>query len=197
MIEERYELAVGRIREIRTEQTVDGVFCDYFQKLADFVIMIDELRNVLSDGSYDALPMEELKRWNRRLYYDILPEQSYANPAFAVQAMGEGHGLLLSFLYAELRGMIVYAFEGKTEYLDILMELFLEVYNQYEEGAPEAKNIRDILYWYASDYCDVFVADRIREQILPEESFAAEIIRESDISDFRYLYRFGEYVSEN
>ena len=48
MIEERYELAVGRIREIRTEQTVDGVFCDYFQKLADFVIMIDELRNVLS-----------------------------------------------------------------------------------------------------------------------------------------------------
>lgn len=200
MIEERYELAVGRIREIRTEQTVDGVFCDYFQKLADFVIMIDELRNVLSDGSYDALPMEELKRWNRRLYYDILPEQyeeSYANPAFAVQSMGEEHGVLLSFLYAELRGMIVYAFEGRTEYLDILMELFLEVYNQYEEGAPEAKNIRDILYWYASDYCDVFVADRIREQILPEESFAADIIRESDISDFRYLYRFGEYVSEN
>ena len=73
MIEERYELAVGRIREIRTEQTVDGMFQDYFQKLADFVIMIDELRNVLSDGSYNDLSMEELRRWNQRLYFDILP----------------------------------------------------------------------------------------------------------------------------
>ena len=79
MIEERYELAVGRIREIRTEQTVDGMFQDYFQKLADFVIMIDELRNVLSDGSYNDLSMEELRRWNQRLYFDILPEQYEKN----------------------------------------------------------------------------------------------------------------------
>ena len=95
MIEERYELAVGRIREIRTEQTVDGMFQDYFQKLADFVIMIDELRNVLSDGSYNDLSMEELRRWNQRLYFDILPEQyekSYANPAYAVRALGKEYG---------------------------------------------------------------------------------------------------------
>lgn len=200
MIEERYELAVGRIREIRTEQTVDGAFRDYFQKLADFVIMIDELKNVLSDGSYYDFPMDELKEWNQRLYFDILPEQyekSYANPACAVEVMGEEYGALLSFLYTELRAMIVYAFEERTEYLDILMELFIEIYNQFEEGVPEVKNIRDILYWYASDYCDVFVADRIREQILPEESFAADIIRNSDLGDLRYLYRFGEYVSEN
>ena len=200
MIEERYELAVGRIREIRTEQTVDGMFQDYFQKLADFVIMIDELRNVLSDGSYNDLSMEELRRWNQRLYFDILPEQyekSYANPAYAVKVLGKEYGSLLSFLYAEIRGMIVYAFEGRTEYLDILMELFIEIYNQFEEELPEEKSVKDILYWYASDYCDVFVADRIREQILPEESFAADIIRDSDLSDLRYLYRFGEYVGEN
>ena len=200
MIEERYELAVGRIREIRTEQTVDGMFQDYFQKLADFVIMIDELRNVLSDGSYNDLSMEELRRWNQRLYFDILPEQyekSYANPAYAVKVLGKEYGSLLSFLYAEIRGMIVYAFEGRTEYLDILMELFIEIYNQFEEELPEEKSVKDILYWYASDYCDVFVADRIREQILPEESFAADIIRDNDLSDLRYLYRFGEYVGEN
>ena len=200
MIEERYELAVGRIREIRTEQTVDGMFQDYFQKLADFVIMIDELRNMLSDGSYNDLSMEELRRWNQRLYFDILPEQyekSYANPAYAVKVLGKEYGSLLSFLYAEIRGMIVYAFEGRTEYLDILMELFIEIYNQFEEELPEEKSVKDILYWYASDYCDVFVADRIREQILPEESFAADIIRDSDLSDLRYLYRFGEYVGEN
>lgn len=200
MIEERYELAVGRIQEIRTEQTVDEKFRDYFQEMAGFVTMIDELKSVLSNDSFYALSMDELKQWNERLYFDILPgqyEKSYANPAYAVKMIGEEYGAVLSFLYTELRGMIAYVFEGKTEYLDILMELFIEIYNQFEGEEPEAKNILDILYWYSSDYCDVFVADRIREQILPEESFAADIIRESDLSDLRYLYRFGEYVSEN
>lgn len=201
MTDERYELAIGRIREIKAEQTVDVGFRDYFQKMADFVIMIDELKKELSDGSYDALEIEDLKKWNRRLYRDILPEnydKSFADPSFAVKKLGEEYGALLSFLYTELRGMIVYTFENKTEYLDILMELFIEIYNQFEESAlPEVKNIREIIYWYASDYCDVFVADRVKEQLLPEESYASGIILHSDLSDLRYLYRFGEYISDN
>ena len=89
-------------------------------------------------------------------------------------------------------------FEGKTEYLDILLELFLEIYGQFEEEEiPKEEQIKEIIYWYASDYCDVFVADRIREQIDPDCSFALNIICSSDLSDLRYLYRFGEYISEN
>lgn len=201
MIDERYELAIGRIREIKAEQTVDVRFRAYFQEMADFVIMIDELKCGLSDGSYAALQIEDLREWNRRLYSDIFPEnydKSFADPVFAVKKLGEEYGALLSFLYAELRGMIAYVFEKKTEYLDILMELFLEIYNQFEENAyPEVKNIREIIYWYASDYCDVFAADRVKEQLLPEESCAAEIILHSDLSDLRYLYWFGEYISDN
>ncbi len=36
-------------------------------------------------------------------------------------------------------------------------------------------------YWYASDYCDVFLADRILEQIDPERSFAADLIEHADL----------------
>lgn len=200
MTEERYKLAIGRIQEIGAEQTVDVKFRDYFCKMADFVIMIDELKSVLSEGAYADATLIELQEWNQRLYFDILPEQyekSYANPANAVRKLGEEYGALLSFLYTELRGMIVYVFEKKTEYLDILMELFIEIYNQFEEGLPKIKDIKDTIYWYASDYCDVFAVDRIKEQILPGESFAADIIRNSNLEDIRYLYQFGEYVSEN
>lgn len=200
MTEERYKLAIGRIREIGAEQTVDVKFRDYFCRVADFVIMIDELKSVLSEGAYADAKLIELQKWNQRLYFDILPKQyekSHANPANAVRKLGEEYGALLSFLYTELRGMIVYVFEKKTEYLDILMELFIEIYNQFEEGLPRIKDIKDTIYWYASDYCDVFVADRIKEQILPGESFAADIIRNSNLEDIRYLYQFGEYVSEN
>lgn len=201
MIEERYELAIDRIREIKAEQTVDEKFRSYFQKMADFVIMIDELKESLADGAYKTAELSELERWNERLYYDILPaqyEKSYANPSYAVSELGKEYGAVLSFLYTELRGAIAYAFEGKTEYLDILWELLIEVYNRFEEEAcPDVKSVKDTIYWYASDYCDVFAADHIKQQILPEESFAIDIIMNSDLSDIRYLYWFGEYISEN
>ena len=163
--------------------------------------MIDELRTELQSGRFQALGLDELKEWNRRLYQDILPERyeaSYGNPSYAVKQCGKDYGLVLSFLYAELRGAIAYTFEQKTEYLDILFELLVEVYNQFEgEPYPAIDNIKETIYWYASDYCDVFVADRIREQIDPDESFAAGIIMDSDLDDIRYLYQFGEYISEN
>lgn len=201
MIEERYDLAADRIREMKNEQTVGEIFRDYFQKMADFAIMIDELKESILSGAYYRLSTFELEKWNERLYQDILPENyesSYANPAYAVEKLGEAYGQILSFLYTELRGSIVYAFEKRTEYLDILFELLIEVYNQFEEAQmPDEKSIRETIYWYASDYCDVFVADRIREQVDPEESFAADIICNCDLDDERYLYFFGEYISDN
>ena len=166
MIEERYELAVERIRVMQSENTVPEKYRDYFHQMAAFVQMIDELRTQLLKGSYQQADQKELAAWNERLYRDILGEAyetSYANPAYAVRMLGEGYGQILSFLYTELRGAIVYTFEGKTEYLDILFELLIEVYNQFEgEKVPEESAVRDTVYWYASDYCDVFTADRIR-----------------------------------
>jgi aminopeptidase len=203
MIDERYELAAGRIRDIRTEETVKPPFREYFRKMADFIGMIDEVRTKLTDGTFREMGLGELAEWNRRLYQDILPgayETSYANPSYAVRKLGEEYGQILSFLYTELRGAVAYVFEQKTEYLDILYELLIAVYNLFEEETPENERIgqiRDHIYWYASDYCDVFAADRIHEQVDPEGSFAADIVMNSDLDDLRYLYRFGEYISEN
>ena len=199
MIEERYELALDRIRLMQTEDTVGEPYKDYFKKMAEFVLMLDELRTELLDGRYQKLELDELRKWNRRLYQDVLPgqyEKSYANPDYACKMLGKESGQILGMLYAELRGAVVYVFEGKTEYLAILYELLIEVYNQFEEE-PDPKAVRDTFYWYASDYCDVFLADRIREQVLPEESFATDLIMNSDLTDLRYLYQFGEYMSEN
>ena len=74
MIDERYELAAGRIRDMRTEETVEPPFREYFQKMADFVGMIDEVRMKLTDGIFREMGLGELAEWNRRLYQDILPE---------------------------------------------------------------------------------------------------------------------------
>ena len=201
MTEMRYELAIERIENIKGENTVSEKYRDYFRTLADFVLLVDKLKEKIENGEYYKFSIEELACWNTHLYDDVLGEHyktSYANPVFATEKFGIEYGRLLSFLYTELRGVIPYAFEKKTEYLDILFELFIEVYNQFEEeNEPEYEHVRQTIYWYASDYCDVFLTDRIKEQIDPEDNFAVDLIMNSDLNDVRYLYYYGEYVSEN
>lgn len=190
-----------RIREIEKEETTEIRFREYFRQVARFFVLIDETKARLEDGRFASADLAELAEWNTRLYEDILPghyEESYGNPSYAVKKLGKEYGPVLSALYAELHGAIACAYEQNTEYLDILFELFIEVYNQFEEDEePDIRQIKDTIYWYASDYCDVFVADRIREQVDPGKSFAADIILNSDLQDLRYLYRFGEYISES
>ena len=112
--------------------------------------------------------------------------------------MGAEIGQILSFLYAEIRSEIPYVYEQRLEYLTICNELFIEVYNCFEGvKEPDVEELRSIIYWYASDYCDVFLTDRIEEQVSPECSFATDIVMNSNLNDLSYLYYYGEFVSRN
>ena len=199
--EERHALAVGRLRGIVSEETVPKQYLPYFQDVAIFLLELENVRRKVENGEWERYSIEEMKSLNEILYSDVLEEHyasSYANPAYAAEKLGLEMGQLLSMLYAEMRSGIPYSFENRMDYLTILFELFIEVYNRFEsENLPEPDEIRDIFYWYASDYCDVFLADRIMEQIDPAYSFAADIIENADLENDRYLYRFGEYITEN
>ncbi len=203
---ERYGLAIDRIREIAGEHFGVPSMEAYFSAVAEFVLLIDENRAFLEAGGFHEASMEQLKARNRALYEDILPENyasSYGNPVYAVSRLGEELGAELSFLYTELRSMIGFCYEGKLEELVIRMELFSEVYAavayEWEESQklPSGEDIRQILYWFVSDYADVAAERRIREQVCPEDCFAADIVCGSDLSDLRYLYAYGEYVSDS
>ena len=210
-LRERLELSLDRIRSIK-EEDARLPYGLYFKRTAGFLGMIRELLTARGIGekelpeSWEKLSLEELSDWNHRLYEDILPEnygESFANPDYAADCLGKEFGPLLSFLYTELRGCIVYAFEMRLEYIAILCETFLEVYNLFtqaweeENETPREQAVRDALYWYVSDYVDLHLPWRIREGLDPALSFAADIIMDSDLTDLRYLYQYGEYVSDS
>lgn len=198
LVRERHELSEERIRRIVAEETAAEPFCSYFRKTASFILKMEEVYRMQEEGRLDAMDLPELEALNRSLYEDVLPEQygrSYANPAYAVEALGSEYGPLLSFLYTEIRGMIVYAYESRLTDMTILEELFIEVYNLFEGELPDSREIREALYYFVSDYCDVTLTYRIRETLDPTLDFAKSIIMDSDLNDLRYLYRFGEYIS--
>lgn len=198
-IKERYDLTIERINLILEEESVAALYLDYFRTVSRFILNIDEICKSGNISSVKGKDLEELETINRKLYQDVLDEaydKSYANPAYAVAVFGKEIGEILSFLYAEIHAEIAYAYENKIECLAICNELFIEIYNSFEETEiPNYRSLKEIIYWYASDYCDVFLAQRLEEKMNPQESDAIEIIKNSDLEDLRYLYKYGEYIS--
>ncbi len=181
MIKERYELSLGRIKEIKKEHQIPEPYGDYFRESARIIL----------EGSYDDMAPERYDR-------------SYANPDFCAELFGLEMGRLLSFLAYEIFNIIPFKAEEDTEEIVKINEVFLEVYGAFCErlqdggdGIADAKVIHNILYSYIFDYLDETVEKRIRSQVDKDCDFALKIIMESDLSDLSYLDRFGEYVNDD
>lgn len=218
VLEERYGLSCDRIAAIEAQQEVSGAYKDYFQRTAAFIISLTETYRKIRDGFYDPASgkanLETLRAENRVRYADILEPgyaESYANPDYACGLFGEGFGQLLSSLYVELRQMITYVFEDCLEEFVIRMELFVEIYNAFayakteadlsdlpeKAAVPQESDIRETLYWFKSDYAELAAQHSVRSLVDPDYGIIGGIVMDSDLTDLRYLYRYGLYVSKD
>lgn len=199
-IRERYELALGRISQFKGEEGIREEFRDYFVRLADFAMLAADTAEAVHSGKLRRMGMEELAARNHALYADILPGNygnSYGNPTFAVERLGE-YGQILTVVYSELRNLTVYAAEGRLLPMTWAMELLISLYNCFEvEGGYTVREAKEALYYYLHDYMQEFYMANTREKQDPAYTFARDIIMESDLSDLRYLYYFGEYITDN
>jgi len=202
-VRERYELAMERIHMfLEGDTSIKDPYLDYFKQVAQFMVQMDELRTKVDIKDMKDASFEEMQAYNQKLYEDVLEEgehynNSYANPAFAVAKLGDGYGQLLSFLYTELRGDIIYAVEQRLFDMTIHAELFVEVLCMFEDETPAEKELKKVIYFFVSDYADQTIDYRTREILDPTLSFAVDIIMNSNLSDLRYLFHYGEYITDN
>lgn len=199
--EERFSLVMERIAEIAKETDVPETFDDYFKKTAAFLL---QLKNITEKAEADTLKdasLAECEQRNASFYEDIIAANyadSYGNPTYAVGKLGEEYGQILSALYAQCRKCIIDAFAAKKMNVTITAELFVEIYNYFEDKDGIDKNaIEQAIYWYFHDYSEIFIGDNIREIVDDEEDFLYQIVMNSDLNDLRYLYQYGQHVGAN
>lgn len=200
-IKERYDLAMERIALIEQEQNVKECFLPYFHGMASLVMQVKKIVELIEANQLQELTLSQLQELNKSLYEEVTGDNysnSYSNPTYASDKFGEKYGKLLAFLAYEMRGIIIYAFEYRLYELTIYLELFIEIYNYFEEEDDFTyKDVKRSIYDFMFDYCDILVESNVKELIDADMSFARDIIMESDLTDLRYLYQFGEYISEN
>lgn len=198
---ERYELAVARISEFENEELVQGPFKEYFASICDFVKTLDIAVKKVLDGSLYNASIQDLKELNNNLYDDIITPNycdSWLNPDYACGMLGKRMGKMLCSTFASLRSMIYEAFCGNLERITIELELIIELYGIITlEGKEGASNVKKAIFYFHHDYCDYFTELRQRRLRTPEYNTIIRILDECDLKDFRYLYYYGAYISDN
>ena len=215
---ERLQLSLDRIKEIKTEKKLRKEYQDYFETVAEFLLQIEENRQWILAGNLQTASMEELETKNNKLYEDIMSDNyaiSYANPQYAVSVFGKEMGQFLAAIYAELRSLIAAAYENDINSIIIRTELFLEIYGMfldaceeiqmdgeetkvvYTEKLPDFATLKETYFWFACDYIEDILEKEVTAQFDPNSNWAGKLLDYTDISDLRYLYYYGEYVTEN
>lgn len=214
LYQERYDLMRERVTEIAAEPELPAPYGAYFLEVAQFVQQIFDVYEVLARGEEGRTLTELQQRHDTfygRLAEDVY-EHSYLNPAYAVAELGVSLGGYLSMLYADLLSLVADAYEQRLDLLCIWSELFVQIYGLFVEEMQEqhdpdtfsgescrwiASNVKDVIYWFYHDYSEVFVPEPIVAMIEPQENLLYQTIMTADLSDNRYLYRFGAPIGEN
>ncbi len=205
LIELRYSLAIDRIREIPGENAAAPAFLQYFEKGAEWFMLIDEVYCFLTSKEAETASVADLRKQNRKLYEDILPENyafSYSNPEYAAAILGEEAGPVMAALWYEMRSAIPFVYRLQKERVLIRAELFLEVYTAFtiamrENGQiPPVEQIKSIIRQFLCDYSEDEMTAYLRDKLIDGDSRIMRIVSEGS-GDIRNLYLTGEYVTDD
>lgn len=200
-IEADYQKNLNRVQEIlvETQNNHKSDFNSFFNHLAQWILLIAEYEK---DFSYDyvfKLSFEELKEYNHLLYQEILPEnynKSYANPAYAVSVFGEQMGQLLCAFYSNFRSFINYSTNHMVYKINRNIVQFLQMFDAFKKDGANYEEFKKIVtypYW-AEMYENRTQMFDMRYN--PEYAQITDFLIKADLNDLRYLYYYGNYVTD-
>lgn len=199
-MKERYELAYNRIHEIVSEKNIPEVYRAYCQETAVLLTSLDQVLVLAEGDGLQAASLEQLKTWNTQFYDPLRDdnyEKFYGNPRYCTDKFGEEQGKLMAYFYSRFRDGILDAYNGDRESLLLLMELFLQVYTVLTTEEDQPRWLKETLYYYVHDYDKYYTEKGIRRLLDPSLDRLVRIVMDSDLSDEKYLYYYGENITEN
>ncbi len=202
-IMERFELATERISQIKEDKELPENLQAYFNQVAEFVMMVLPIMNKAIDGILAERTLEQCQADNKTIF-SIYEKSNYENsflcPTYAVEKLGEEVGGPLSAAFYSITSIIEAAFAGRVDKFTIYCELLLQLYGECQiedEDKYRRESILNALYSFKHDYCQMFLSEQIISMVDPEYDFYTRIIMEDDLSDDRYMYKYGMYIGPN
>jgi len=177
-------------------------YSHYFTRLGEFLLhMMDHREEIVAPHYFTQHTFEVLKEKNKALYADVLPEnysESYVNPTYASQVFGQEMGGFLSAVNYKFRIYVGLTYEGRLEDMAGLNTLYLDLYKaMVEEKEERIEELKELVRDHLLEDIEEKERRKWRRQISPEFDTYSHIPATYDLTDFRYLFRYGMYISDN
>ncbi|SHH12083.1 Leucyl aminopeptidase (aminopeptidase T) [Butyrivibrio fibrisolvens DSM 3071] len=193
-LNERLAKVKAEIAAIFTSEKEDS----FFAQAAKLVSLQFETYDKLADGSFYELDADAMQAGNDALYSWKLEsnyENSFVNPAKAVAEFGD-KGQIIAFLADKLVFGNTHIFNNRKERFVVALELFLEIYNLYKNGA-DVEEWKKAVSKHQTEVIDMVANEAIHRQYDPDNQKVMDILDHVKPGDYRFLYLYGLPVSEN
>ncbi len=200
---ERFELATERIATIKEDHELPEQLQAYFNQVSEFVMTVLPILNKAVAGTLSDRTLKECEADNAAVfavYEKDRYENSFLCPTYAVEKLGTEVGGPLSAVFYMMLNIIEAAFAGRVDIFTIYCELLLQVYGECqieEEDKYRKESILNAIYSAKHDYAPMMLGEQIISMVNPDYDYYANIIMKDDLSDDRYMYKYGMYIGPN
>lgn len=168
---------------------------NYFEQVTHLVTLCKTIMTDVENGVYLTKELEQLKSLNQELFSELQPESyttSYANPVYMEATFGGVKGKALCAVYTHVRSLITAAYKKDQAAFEKAEKLVNVVKASMDDDALLVENIRAVYEQYLdAQYTQVFT-----ETYGGVTTHHHDVTMQADLSDERYLYAYGIYVSE-
>ncbi|HPK40871.1 MAG TPA: aminopeptidase [Candidatus Cloacimonadota bacterium] len=196
----RHNLEKVQVIFLELQEKKNDKYLAYFDKLAQWILLIAEYESDFSEGYLKKHSFEELKAFNDSLFSEIMPDNyttSYLNPDYAVKVFGKEMGQLLCVFYSGFRTLVPHATMHLVFKINRKIAQFIQLYDVYKTNGADYQELKKIVdYPYWAEAYDMMTL-RYELNYNPEFAFNLSFLETADLNDLRYLFYFGKPITED
>ncbi|MDD3563730.1 MAG: aminopeptidase [Candidatus Cloacimonetes bacterium] len=194
----RCEQLIAQMRD--GEITLQNPYHEFFNAYRLIVLQAWNFAQKLeADPLFKNIPLKELQQMNADYYASLDPDKGYekslANPDYAHKLYGDKMGAFLSAAFNRAYSSRYFLLMGDYANLEITLNLYFRLLDNADTPDYEAwlaiyreETQRDLEFMSKASLLSRFS---------PEQDYFYKIVRDADLDDIRYLYRYGFYLSEH
>ncbi len=174
----------------------------WFSDLRSLLLQGEKFGQLLArDPALASTPLAELEALNREFYAPLALDGAYdtchGNPDFAVKQHGAELGGLLCAIYSQARSIRHCLLIGDYLVADLLLGLYFDLWAKARAGNLAYKDwLADYRAFTLAEF-EPRVAFQMLQNYSPEAGYFRAVVETADLSDLRYLYRYGIHLSEH
>lgn len=165
----------------------------YIKFLTDYNNLLLEILNKINKDEYKSLSLEELKKYNKKLFAPIKN-----NNSFLLDNSDELHQYLSFFAWELVTTFRIEIFKYGSESFKIhqcYFEQIVQIFKDFNNGYKNLEDIKNCILNFNKDNLEWKTTRNIINMVV--NPYLDNIINNSDLNNPNYLYYYGTYISEN